>query len=168
MNTQVAATPIIGFPVEVPATSIGFVSGSFSSTTFPNDTYTFTFELFDNDVDLGDIDVEITNAENFSGEALVAHTETDVFSVDTLIADAPTPDLASGSDSGASNTDDKTNDDDRTFETDGVKVVVDEASLEFIGGSVLNYVESLGGSHFTLENPNATSSCGCGSSFSVY
>ena len=64
--------------------------------------------------------------------------------------------------------DDKTNDDDRTFETDGVKVVVDEASLEFIGGSVLNYVESLGGSHFTLENPNATSSCGCGSSFSVY
>ncbi len=64
--------------------------------------------------------------------------------------------------------DDKANEDDRTFETDGVKVVVDEASLEFINGSVLNYVESLGGSHFTLENPNATSSCGCGSSFSVY
>lgn len=64
--------------------------------------------------------------------------------------------------------DDKLNDDDKSFETDGVKVVVDDASLEFIDGSVLNYVESLGGNHFTLENPNATSSCGCGSSFSVY
>jgi len=64
--------------------------------------------------------------------------------------------------------DDKSNDDDKTFETDGVKVVVDVASLEFIDGAVLNFVESLGGTHFTLENPNATSSCGCGSSFSVY
>lgn len=64
--------------------------------------------------------------------------------------------------------DDKSNDDDKTFETDGVKVVVDVASLEFINGAVLNFVESLGGTHFTLENPNATSSCGCGSSFSVY
>lgn len=63
--------------------------------------------------------------------------------------------------------DDATNDDDKTFETDGVKVVVDEASLEFIDGAVLNYIESLGGTHFALENPNATSSCGCGSSFSV-
>ena len=64
--------------------------------------------------------------------------------------------------------DDTANDDDKTFETNGVTVVVDEASLEFIGGAVLNYVGSLGGTHFTLENPNATSSCGCGSSFSVY
>ena len=63
--------------------------------------------------------------------------------------------------------DDTTNDDDKTFETDGVKVVVDVASLEFIDGAVLNYIESLGGTHFALENPNATSSCGCGSSFSV-
>jgi iron-sulfur cluster insertion protein len=64
--------------------------------------------------------------------------------------------------------DDTVNDDDRTFETAGVRVVVDDASLEFIDGSVLNYVESLGGTHFTLENPNAASTCGCGSSFSVY
>ena len=63
---------------------------------------------------------------------------------------------------------DKSNDDDKTFETDGVKVVVDVASLEFIDGAVLNFEESLGGTHFTLEIPNATSSCGCGSSFSVY
>ena len=64
--------------------------------------------------------------------------------------------------------DDQIKDDDKTFETEGVKVVVDDASLEFIDGSVLNFVESLGGNHFQLENPNATSSCGCGSSFSVY
>ena len=64
--------------------------------------------------------------------------------------------------------DDEVGEGDRTFETDGVKVVVDIASLEFIDGAVLNFVESLGGAHFTLENPNATSSCGCGSSFSVY
>jgi iron-sulfur cluster insertion protein len=64
--------------------------------------------------------------------------------------------------------DDTVNADDKRFETDGVTVIVDDASLEFIDGSVLNFVESLGGSHFTLENPNATSSCGCGSSFSVY
>ena len=64
--------------------------------------------------------------------------------------------------------DDTANDDDLTFETDGVKVIVDKSSLEFIDGAVLNFVESLGGTHFTLENPNATSSCGCGSSFSVY
>ena len=64
--------------------------------------------------------------------------------------------------------DDEVGEGDRTFETDGVKVVVDIASLEFIDGAVLNFVESLGGTHFTLENPNATSSCGCGSSFSVY
>ena len=64
--------------------------------------------------------------------------------------------------------DDTLKDDDKTFETQGVKVVVDDASLEFIDGSVLNFIESLGGNHFTLENPNATSSCGCGSSFSVY
>lgn len=63
---------------------------------------------------------------------------------------------------------DTVNEDDRTFETDGIRVVVDDASLEFIDGSVLNYVESLGGTHFQLENPNAASTCGCGSSFSVY
>lgn len=64
--------------------------------------------------------------------------------------------------------DDTRNDDDVTWETDGITVVVDEASLQFVDGSVLNFVETLGGSHFQLENPNATSSCGCGSSFSVF
>ncbi len=59
------------------------------------------------------------------------------------------------------------NDDDRTFEKDGIKVVVDETSLEFLDGSELNFVEELIGSYFAMSNPNASSTCGCGSSFSV-
>ncbi len=63
--------------------------------------------------------------------------------------------------------DDVVNPDDRTFERDGVVTVVDEASLEFLAGAEIDYVEDLGGAAFQIKNPNATSSCGCGSSFSV-
>jgi iron-sulfur cluster assembly accessory protein len=47
------------------------------------------------------------------------------------------------------------------------RVVVDPTSLELLAGAVLDYTDELMGSHFTVRNPNATSSCGCGSSFSV-
>jgi iron-sulfur cluster insertion protein len=63
--------------------------------------------------------------------------------------------------------DDKVNADDRVFERDGVRIVVDEMSLEFLDGSQVQYREELVGSYFALDNPNATSSCGCGSSFSI-
>ena len=63
--------------------------------------------------------------------------------------------------------DDTVNDDDRLFEAGGITVVSDEASLELIGGSRLDWVESLGGAAFQLTNPNATAQCGCGASFSV-
>lgn len=56
---------------------------------------------------------------------------------------------------------------DKVFEEDGVKVVVDETSLELVKGAKLDYVDNLVGSYFKLENPNASSSCGCGVSFSV-
>ncbi len=59
------------------------------------------------------------------------------------------------------------NDADLIFEKGGVKVVVDETSLEFLNGSELNFVEELIGSYFAMSNPNASSTCGCGSSFSV-
>ncbi len=52
-------------------------------------------------------------------------------------------------------------------ETDGVRLVVDPVSLELVAGCVVDYVESLGGAAFRVENPNAASGCGCGSSFSV-
>ena len=56
---------------------------------------------------------------------------------------------------------------DTVAETDGVKLVVDAASLELVRGSCVDFVEDLGGASFRVTNPNAQSGCGCGSSFSV-
>ncbi len=63
--------------------------------------------------------------------------------------------------------DDVRNDDDRVFECDGVNVLVDETSLPFLSGAVLDYKEELIGSFFAITNPNAASTCGCGTSFSL-
>jgi len=63
--------------------------------------------------------------------------------------------------------DDARNEDDRVFERDGVKLVVDETSLDLLVGAEVDFVEDLVGSSFQVRNPNASSSCGCGSSFSV-
>jgi len=52
-------------------------------------------------------------------------------------------------------------------ETAGVRLVVDPVSLDLVAGCVVDYVESLGGAAFKVENPNATAGCGCGSSFAV-
>ena len=57
--------------------------------------------------------------------------------------------------------------DDEVAEIDGVKLVVDPASLELVKGSAVDFVEELGGASFKVLNPNAQSGCGCGSSFSV-
>ncbi len=57
--------------------------------------------------------------------------------------------------------------DDSVAETDGVKLVVDSVSLDLVQGCVVDFVESLGGATFRVENPNAAAGCGCGSSFSV-
>lgn len=63
--------------------------------------------------------------------------------------------------------DETINDDDLIFEHGAVRVLVDDVSLQFLGGAVLNYKEELIGSYFALENPNASSTCGCGTSFSL-
>ena len=57
--------------------------------------------------------------------------------------------------------------DDLVIERDGVRLLVDAVSLNLIAGSTVDYVESLGGAAFKVENPQAASGCGCGSSFSV-
>jgi iron-sulfur cluster insertion protein len=57
--------------------------------------------------------------------------------------------------------------DDLISETDGVRLVVDPVSLDLVAGCVVDFVESLGGSAFRVENPNATAGCGCGSSFAI-
>lgn len=57
--------------------------------------------------------------------------------------------------------------DDSVSETAGVKLVVDPVSLELVDGSTVDFVESLGGAAFKVENPQAASGCGCGSSFGI-
>jgi len=63
--------------------------------------------------------------------------------------------------------DDTQNADDHLFEEHGVAILVDETSLDLLAGSTVDYVEELVGSAFSVKNPNAASTCGCGSSFAV-
>lgn len=63
--------------------------------------------------------------------------------------------------------DDQRNEDDHVFNRDGVGVVVDDVSLDLLRGAEVDFVEDLIGSYFSIRNPNATSTCGCGSSFSL-
>lgn len=58
-------------------------------------------------------------------------------------------------------------DDDTALETEGVTLLVDPMSLQYLAGSVVDYTEGLEGSRFVVNNPNATATCGCGSSFSI-
>ena len=57
--------------------------------------------------------------------------------------------------------------DDTIAETDGVKLVVDPISLDLVRGAAVDFVESLDGAAFKVDNPNAASGCGCGSSFGI-
>jgi iron-sulfur cluster insertion protein len=63
--------------------------------------------------------------------------------------------------------DDQTGDDDIVIEKDGARVLIDSASLELLKGSEIYYVTEMVGASFQIRNPNASSSCGCGNSFSV-
>ena len=56
---------------------------------------------------------------------------------------------------------------DQVFEDHGIRVIVDEASLQYVDGSVVDYTESLMGAGFQVNNPNVVAACGCGSSFRV-
>ncbi|MBD8512742.1 iron-sulfur cluster insertion protein ErpA [Photobacterium sp. WH77] len=63
--------------------------------------------------------------------------------------------------------DEKVNDGDTTIENSGVTLVVDPMSLQYLIGGTVDYTEGLEGSRFFVSNPNATTTCGCGASFSV-
>ena len=56
---------------------------------------------------------------------------------------------------------------DLVIEGDGEKVIIDAASLPFLENAIIDYADELIGARFVIENPNATSSCGCGTSFSM-
>jgi iron-sulfur cluster insertion protein len=59
------------------------------------------------------------------------------------------------------------NEDDHVIEENGVKVVIDEASLDLVAGSSIDYTEDLMAAAFVVRNPNATATCGCGTSFAL-
>jgi len=63
--------------------------------------------------------------------------------------------------------DENVSDDDITVEKNGVTMVVDTMSAQYISGATVDYEEGLEGSRFVVNNPNATSTCGCGASFSI-
>ena len=59
------------------------------------------------------------------------------------------------------------NDDDIAIERDGATVLIDDLSLVYMGGSVIDFVDDLIGQSFQVRNPNAVASCGCGTSFAI-
>jgi iron-sulfur cluster insertion protein len=63
--------------------------------------------------------------------------------------------------------DDVQNEDDFVIEKEGVEILVDSMSYQYIAGATVDYKDDLTGSQFVIQNPNAQSTCGCGSSFSV-
>ena len=96
--------------------------------------------------------------------------------VKSLISEEENPDLklrvyiTGGGCSGFQNAftfDEKVNDGDLTVENSGVQLVIDPMSLQYLIGGTVDYTEGLEGSRFVVNNPNASSTCGCGSSFSI-
>jgi iron-sulfur cluster insertion protein len=63
--------------------------------------------------------------------------------------------------------DESLQDGDTEVETDGVKLLIDPMSMQYLSGAEIDYTEGLQGAQFVIRNPNATTTCGCGSSFSV-
>ena len=63
--------------------------------------------------------------------------------------------------------DEAVNDDDMTLEKNGVQLLIDSMSFQYLVGAEIDYKEDIQGSQFVIRNPNATTTCGCGSSFSV-
>lgn len=63
--------------------------------------------------------------------------------------------------------DEVTNEDDTVMQKNGVTLLIDPMSFQYLSGAEIDYQEGLEGAQFVIKNPNATSTCGCGSSFSV-
>ena len=63
--------------------------------------------------------------------------------------------------------DEEVNEDDTKVENDGVMVLIDSMSIQYLNGAEIDYKEDVTGSQFVIRNPNASTTCGCGSSFST-
>lgn len=106
----------------------------------------------------------------------VFFTDSAVYRVRELVEDEGNPDLklrvfvTGGGCSGFQygfTFDENQADDDATVERDGVTLLVDPLSYQYLIGATVDYEEGLMGAQFRVENPNASSTCGCGSSFSI-
>lgn len=64
--------------------------------------------------------------------------------------------------------DEEQNDDDFTFEQNNVKVLVDAMSMQYLANAVIDFKEDITGARFSIDNPQAQTTCGCGSSFNPY
>lgn len=63
--------------------------------------------------------------------------------------------------------DELTNDDDFVIDKNNIKILIDSMSMQYLEGATIDYVEDLMGASFSIKNPNAQTTCGCGSSFSI-
>lgn len=117
----------------------------------------------------------MSDAVSFSPEPVVV-TENAVAKVKSLLEDEGNPDLklrvfvTGGGCSGFQygfTFDELVADDDAIIEKGGIQVLVDAMSYPYLVGANVDYEESLNGSQFVVQNPNASSTCGCGSSFSI-
>lgn len=117
-----------------------------------------------------------TAAVSEATESLVIFTDSAVSKVRELIQDEGNPELklriyiTGGGCSGFQygfTFDENVNDGDTVVEKDGVSLLVDPMSFQYLTGAEIDYSEGLEGSHFVIRNPQATTTCGCGSSFSV-
>ena len=114
--------------------------------------------------------------ERVAGERAITVSLSAVKRIETILETEETPNQAlrvtvsgggcSGYQYGFS-LDDTVAEDDRVFERNGIKVVVDDLSLDLLAGSEIDFVDDLIGSDFQVRNPNATASCGCGTSFAI-
>jgi len=110
------------------------------------------------------------------GKLMVTITESARIKITDLLAEENKPDLAlrtfvqGGGCSGMQygfTFDQEKNEDDFEIPVGAYKVLIDSMSMQYLQGAEIDYKEDLMGSQFTIKNPNATTTCGCGSSFSV-
>ncbi len=123
-----------------------------------------------------DIQVSFAPKPKVVEGATVGFTDAAAEKVKALIVEEKNPDLKlrvsvdGGGCSGfqyAFAFDEKVTDDDAVIEKNGAMMLVDVTSMQYLNGAEVDYLEGLEGARFIVNNPNATSTCGCGSSFSV-
>ena len=114
--------------------------------------------------------------DDFEMPDLLVFTESAALKVKELIVEEGNPDLmlrvfvSGGGCSGFQygfTFDEEVNEGDTEVSKEGVKLLIDPMSFQYLSGAEIDYTEGLEGSQFVIRNPNATTTCGCGSSFSV-